>query len=124
MKLLYCEICGDIIAPLRANNKARWCICGRFAVWWTDAQRGILRLHDSKKDEQEADGEEWRPYAYVLGINNAFLMYAGRIDADVVKHLDEICPDTYVFKRIHSPLIRVRPGETSDTAWSPLPVMA
>jgi hypothetical protein len=120
MKLLYCEKCGDIIAPLRANNRARWCICGKHAVWWLDGSRGILRVHDTE-DPEAIQYEGWEPAAYVLGINNQFLCYPGEINAFVVRKIDQDCHDDYIFKRIHSPLIRIRPGQSRDTAWARLP---
>lgn len=108
MKLLFCQSCGDILAPLRKDLAARWCRCNRHAVWWVDGQRGILRLHD-RYGENDA--------AYVLGINNDFLSCPHRITAQDVKDINDATPDTYLFKRIGSPLIRVRPGESNDTAW-------
>ena len=122
MKLLYCELCGDIIAPLRANNRARWCICGRHAVWWIDGGRGILRVHD-----REFADNNGRPVAtqraYILGINNDFLQCPYDIDAETVKAINDACPDTFLFKRIGSPLIRIRPGQSGDTGWASLPLM-
>jgi hypothetical protein len=56
-----------------------------------------------------------------LGINNQFLCYPGEINAFVVRKIDQDCPDDYIFKRIHSPLIRIRPGQSRDTAWARLP---
>lgn len=122
MKMLNCEICGDIIAPLRANNVARWCVCGRHAVWWVDGQRGILRVHDHQSpfaDGRPADPAYAR--AYVLGVNNDFLMYPYPHDAESVRMINERCPDSYLFKKWGTPFIRIRPGESNDTDWAPLP---
>lgn len=120
MKLLYCQICGDIIAPFRGNLKPRWCLCERHAVWWVDGTRGILRVYD-KEGPTVAGPAHYNQMCYVLGINNHFLHHPGDINAEVVKQLDVECPDSYLFKRWHSPIIRIRPGYSNDTGWAPLP---
>ena len=120
MKLLFCGKCGDIIAPLNARDQPRSCVCGRLKVWWSDPEKGILRVHDVE-GPTIAGPTKYNEVAWVLGINNSFLLYEGRITAEVVKQIDDDCPDNYLFKRVHSPLIRFRPGETSDTAYAELP---
>lgn len=112
MKLLFCISCGDIISPGRGNDMVRWCFCGEHAVWWHDTDRGILHVHDAYAS---------RKRCFVLGINNDFLMHAEPITAHDVKRMDDECPDSYLFKRLHSPLVRFRPGETADTAYAELP---
>jgi hypothetical protein len=68
-KLLYCQECGDIIAPYRKERKVRWCVCGRHAVWWENSWAGILRVHDS----WGKDGQPSAAMAYVLGLTNVWL---------------------------------------------------
>lgn len=112
MKLLFCQSCGDIVAPFSKDNVPRWCDCHRHAVWWIDGQRGVLRVHDIGATCNAA---------YVLGVSNSFLMYPDEITATVISKLHEDMPETYLFKRIGSPIVRIRPGASSDTAWSELP---
>lgn len=109
MKLLLCQECYDIVAPNPTNLLCRTCICQRHTVWWVDGAKGILKVCDCHQENNAA---------YVLGINNQFLRYPGEITAHVVKQIDDACPDTYIFKRIHSPLIRIRPGQSNDTSWA------
>lgn len=121
MKLLYCQQCGDIIAPHPTPRQPRWCRCKRHAVWWEDPRAGTLRLHD-------AVGSfviPVRPRAYVIGLTNMLLGYDdeahGHITADVVNEMIDAHEDSYIFKRWRSLVIRIRPGESGDTRWAALP---
>lgn len=109
MKLLFCQDCGDIVAPHRQDMKVRWCNCRTHAIWWVDGTRGILRVHDTRG---------YNRYAFVIGLHNRFLGFPGNhIGAEDVKAILDDTPDTYIFKRINSPVIRIRPGYSNDTAW-------
>lgn len=112
MKLLHCAYCGDFISPYKTPKEPRWCQCKAYAVWWENPLTGVLRIHAKLGNYENA---------YVIGINNAFLYLPEPISAEDVKRIDDECPDSYLFKRIHSPIIRVRPGQTNDTAWADLP---
>lgn len=114
MKLMSCAHCGDFISPYREPRKPRWCQCGAFAVWWEDPATGVLRVHAKI-------GAHLDPNAWVLGIHNGFLTLPEPIKAHHVAQLLNETPDSYIFRRIGSPIIRIRPGESNDTAWASLP---
>lgn len=126
MKLLYCEDCGDIIAPYRQADRPRWCLCGRHAVWWVDPARGVLRLFDSEPDNLIERGDRLypkrRPHAWVIGLHNEFLQMPFGHDAESIKTIIDGTPDSYIFKRWGSLVIRIRPGESGDTGWARPPV--
>ena len=131
MKLLFCQECGDIIAPHPIDGQPRWCRCKRHAVWWIDGARGTLRLWDALEGPYcsvDAEGKEkplWypnRPRAYVIGLTNALLNCEWQgLGAEIVQKLIDSHSDYYLFKRWRSLVIRIRPGESGDTAWSRLP---
>lgn len=126
MKLLLCEDCGDIVAPKRTNRDPRFCECRRHAVWWEDGRKGILRVWDVLEGPLRSKVSElWypvRPRAYVIGLSNTLLQYPDeKISADTIAGLIDLHADSYLFKKIRSLVIRIRPGESSDTAWSRLP---
>lgn len=108
MKLMSCAHCGDFISPYREPRRPRFCHCNAFAVWWEDPRAGVLRVWARLGP---CDRNVW-----VLGINNAFLTLPEPITAHDVRRVHDDTPDSYLFKRLGSPLIRIRPGETSDTA--------
>jgi hypothetical protein len=118
-KLLYCQECGDIIAPYRKERKVRWCVCGRHAVWWENSWAGILRVHDS----WGKDGQPSAAMAYVLGLTNVWLgMPEGTNWAgDTSMNIADEHPSNYLFKMRRHCIIRIRPGESGDTRWAPLP---
>ena len=118
MKLLYCEECGDIVAPWPTANKPRDCRCGRHAVWWVNPFTGVLRVCDRLG---RPNGWPSRARAYVLGITNLLLHMDGNMTADKVEAAIDEHEDTYLFKRYRSLIIRIRPGESGDTCWAALP---
>jgi hypothetical protein len=118
MKLLYCQQCGDIIAPYRQVNKVRYCNCRRHAVWWENPAMGILRVCDT---DGTPNGWPIQASAYVLGLHNDFLQWPGRLDALAYTEILDQTPDNYLFKQQNSVIIRFRPGETGDTSWAKLP---
>lgn len=119
MKLLFCEICGDIIAPYRRPMLPRFCGCKRHAVWWTEPRAGILRVNDTR---EPAGRMPRRPKVYVLGITNLLLSCPLQsLDASVITDIIDAHEDHYLFRRWRSPIIRIRPGESNDTGWAPIP---
>lgn len=117
MKLLYCQPCGDILAPYAESRRIRYCRCGRHGVWWIDPEQGILRVVDQEQPPEEGRRYVPQPRAYVLGVMNSFLIEE-TLNEGVIGILLDALPDTYVFKRWRSPIIRIRPGESSDTGWA------
>jgi hypothetical protein len=117
MKLLFCQECGDIIAPFGEANRPRWCICKRHAVWWENPQTGVLRVHDARG----RDGWPIAARAWVIGMTNLFLGYPESLDADAIQAIIDAHDDYYLFKRQRSVAIRIRPGESGDTRWAKLP---
>jgi hypothetical protein len=122
MKLMFCEDCGDIVAPSRTDFKVRWCDCGRHAVWWEDGVAGMLVLHDkvdgcTDRPDSDYDGfPKGGPRAWVLGIHNAVLI-ADHLSADHVKELIDRA-EGYLFKTRESLIIKIRPLDSNDTRWS------
>lgn len=128
MKLLFCQDCGDIIAPYPQPRAPRYCRCLRHAVWWEDPQAGILRVHDARNHprEQEGHSQHWPsvPRAYVIGLTNTLLQYPDRfgpITAETVQEMIDSHGDNYLFKRWRSLVLRIRPAESNDTNWAALP---
>jgi hypothetical protein len=119
MKLLYCQDCGDIIAPYNDRLKPRFCECRRHAVWWIEPARGTLRVCDCSYP----GGYPARARAFVIGLTNLLLHYPSEDtpSAGEVQRLIDEHGDNYVFKTTRSLVIRMRPGGSSDTAWAPLP---
>lgn len=118
MKLLFCEDCGDIIAPWREANRPRDCRCGRHAVWWVNPSTGVLRVCDR---QGRPNGWPNRARAYVLGITNALLYMHGNMTAEKVGQAIDAHEDFYLFKQWRSLIIRIRPGESGDTRWAQIP---
>jgi len=67
------------------------------------------------------------PSVWVLGLHNGFLHHpsAGTPSSEDVWLLLADTPSSYIFKKTISLIIRIRPGQSSDTAWAvfegPLP---
>lgn len=122
MKLLFCEACGDIVAPHRQALKPRFCTCQRHAVWWVDPQRGILRICDTQgRRSGSLKGWPGKAMAWVIGLHNAFLSWPEGHGAQSVATILGDTPDSYIFKTWGSLVIRIRPGESGDTRWAALP---
>lgn len=119
MKLLYCQLCGDIIAPYREALSPRKCVCGTHAVWWKDVDKGILRVCDTRT----SNGWPVHAEAYVIGLTNIFLGWPdGReMTAAVTETIIDAHEKHYLFKQRRSPVIRIRPGESGDTQWERMP---
>lgn len=122
MKLLLCEVCGDIIAPCREPLKPRWCACERHAVWWVDPSAGILRVCDSQgRQHGSLKGWPGLAKAWVIGLHNSFLAFPFKHDAESIAQIIDGTPDSYIFAKWRSVVIRIRPGESGDTRWAALP---
>lgn len=120
MKLMFCEDCGDIVAPSRTALRVRWCDCGRHAVWWEDPRLGKLVLHDlhggAVRPDSIYDGfPKNGPRAWVIGLHNAVLTEALNAE-DTKRHIE--MAEGYLFKLRGSLVIRLRPLESNDTRWS------
>jgi hypothetical protein len=135
MKVLFCYADGhaDIVCPDPTPLQPVACRCGRHKVWWVEPTLGTLRVSDVERDRHwivtetpggtrwAHSGIFWRPAAYVLGINNGFLFYPESHTRDSVQALLDAIPNTYLFQRQGSHIIRIRPGDSNDTAWAPTP---
>lgn len=121
MKLIFCEDCGDIVAPSKIDLKVRWCDCGRHAVWWENGRQGKLVLHDKiagVKDRTDSiyDGfPNPKPKAWVIGLHNAVLTEELSAN-DTAARIAEA--EGYLFKSRGSLVIKFRPLESNDTRWS------
>lgn len=120
MKLMFCEDCGDVVAPHRIDRTVRWCHCRRHAVWWDDGRFGKLALYD-KVERRDAPGSVYHgfpmqgPRAWVIGLHNAVL--TEKLDAQKTQWLIEAA-EGYLFKERGSLVIRLRPLESNDTRWA------
>lgn len=120
MKLLFCQDCGDIVAPGTVKDPL-FCKCRRHAAFWVDPRAGILKLFDAATPASVIEQRRYpeTPRAYVLGITNAFLMAPEQsMTPEVINAIIDSHDDYYLFKRQRSCIIRLRPGESSDTSWA------
>ena len=109
---MWCEECGDIVAPYRQNRRPRACQCGRYSIWWENSFTGVVRVYDAHQ-------RGWRGCAvWVVGLANSFLSHVGRVTPDITQGLLDEIPDSYLFKRQNSLVIKFRPAETSDSAFA------
>jgi hypothetical protein len=106
--MLCCD-CGDIVVPYFLGFVDRWCRCLRHAVWWVDPAVGTIQVHDSRMGNDRA---------WLIGIHNGFLNYDGSHNADSIRMFHETAHG-YLFKTQASVIVRFRPGESSDSTWSP-----
>lgn len=111
MKLLYCKLCGDMIAPFRTANKPRACNCGEYVVWWTDPDAGILRVHSHNGD---------RKHGTIIGIHNCLLNHDPAPTISEIKNMAKgIHFDPHSkFGLTGSMVVRLHPGESLDTSWA------
>jgi len=108
MKLIFCDKCGTITAPMQHPYPIIYkipvsCLCKDSWCWWENAEQGILKVV----------GE----HAYAIGIANNLLNaktdgVVGREEMD--KLIAEI-PDNYLFKLHSSLIVKYKPGITGDT---------
>ena len=128
MKLLYCQACGDIVAPFPRNDRPpRRCFCGAHAVWWDNPQTGQLRVccltgHPLLVEELKG-APLGRPSCYIIGLTNLLLHFPEERtpNTEEVQEIIDAHPASYVFKQTRSMVIRFRVGQTGDTAYAPLP---
>lgn len=135
MKVLFCQKCGDIVAPGSEDFEVRWCRCHRHAVWWRDGNRGLISVHDENYTIPAAISQPQHPqfakqyeellhlpptvqYAWLLGITNLFLHHhEEQMDGLTIQTIIDSHEDWYLFKKIRSPIVRFRPGASSDSRW-------
>lgn len=129
MKLLFCCNCGDIIVPSSTPRHPRYCSCGTHAFWWENPVKGIARVWDQNRivtTRMEYDTEytgppnEWNWNCWVIGLHNQWLINPtnGRY---AINEVLALTPDSYIFHRDQSIAIKVRPGQSNDTAYADLP---
>jgi hypothetical protein len=129
MKAIYCEICGTITSPGPRDMYPKECHCGAHRCWWADGRLGQFRVeYLIGHPEARKLGAPWgNPEVWVLGVHNGFLHSpsSGSPTAAEVDALLDMTPDSYIFKKTRSLIVRFRPGQSSDTAWAkfegPLP---
>lgn len=130
MKVLFCLDCGDMIAPLPKPRSIRVCNCERHAVWWENPQEGQIRVCDfgpisgrlsNELRAQQCGAPMVEPRCYLIGIDNNFLLYKGELGRKTIKQIAESAGATMMFRSWESCVVRFRPGETSDSAWSDIP---
>lgn len=125
MKALFCQVCGDIVAPFREVRKPRYCRCEMHAVWWEDAAKGIVRVCDTQGHEQLVVTRNGRPLgapqAFLLGFTNLWLSMPGTLEASDYADIVAAHEPSYLFAKMKSVAVRFRPGETGDSDWSRLP---
>jgi len=128
MKLLYCQRCGDIVSPSSRASQPRTCECGVHAVWWRDPYLGTLSVFDKTRrrvtyldkegDRRTTTAKEWGSTCFILGLANTWLNHPGdRLSLEDYKKIVDEIPDSYIFKTVRSPAIRIRPGHSSDTKY-------
>ncbi len=145
-KLLFCGACFDLVSPDPVNMQPRWCRCKRHAVWWRDGAKGLISVNDKMFfNRNGGDGG----VGWIIGIHNGLLTEGG-VTAHGYRAADKIndppqyaeikgnlvttketvdallddTPDSYIFKRAMSLIIRISPGESSDSQWDQLPTEA
>lgn len=108
MKIVMCLECGDMFSP--GFVKVKHCECGYTFGKWQNPSAGTLDVYS----------KVGTGHLLILGINNDFITLAGKCKSDedwkegTAKILDA-CPG-YLFhrNRRNSPVVLVRPGESSD----------
>jgi hypothetical protein len=127
MKMMFFQDCHDLVVPAQAAGEVRRCQCRRHACWWENPVTGKFRLHDASfKPIETKKGSKYEfyppvPRAYVIGLTNMIFGFPGDMTAEAVQDMIEAHEDHYLFKKWRSLVIRLRPGESGDTAWAALP---
>ncbi len=130
MKLLYCEDCGDIVAPSPKREGVRKCRCGNHAVWWDNPSSGQLRVCCCVGHPEMVKALKGEPHVspscWVIGLTNLLLHFPlnRTPNAEEVQEIIDKHPDSYIFKQTRSMVIRIRVGQSGDTAYAPLPEKA
>lgn len=124
MKALYCEACGTITSPGQEDRVPRSCGCGAHRCWWENGATGQFRVEymDGHPLTRETGAPPTKSalQCWVLGISNSFLQHttAGTPSKEDIDTMLARTPDSYLFKKTGSMIVRLRPGQTSDTAWA------
>lgn len=110
MKMLFAECCATIVVPSPVANRPRYCDCGASCCWWIEPYTGKFGCH-SRTGKHSVS---------VIGLHNGLLqepipLQLGAMPKDTIRRLLDETPDHYLFKRVDSLVIRLRPGTTSDT---------
>jgi hypothetical protein len=117
MKLLFCEVCRDLVRPVTGQrSEPRFCICKRHAIWGLDDSHAAVRVFD----RLGVDGVPEEPAAYVVLISNRLLDLDEPMQPETAAALLAAQRNSW-FKSHASLVVRVRPGEHPKTAWSDLP---
>lgn len=126
MKAMYCEICGFIVSPGRGNFKPSYCACFAHRCWWVDGGAGVFRVQNMEGHpaipRAKPGAPVGKPEVWILGISNSFLHHRseGTPNAEAIAAMLEATPSNYIFKQTMSNIIRIRPGQSSDTDWGVL----
>lgn len=122
--MIFCEGCAALVVPSPRAGEGRGCECGRSVVWWDDPVAGRLAVFC----------HAGRQGVSVVGLHNGLLTepfprYDGEsgagaeravITAEQLARIVAETPATYLFKTVHSLVIRVRAGYTGDTRFATL----
>jgi hypothetical protein len=121
MKILFCENCGDLVIPNIQAYEPNWCRCQAACCWWIDPQKGSFACWSQFGERLVS----------ILGINNMLLTEPfmvtenqsefGCIQKTAIERMLLETPDSYLFKRVNSMIIRFRPGFTSETTFATPP---
>ena len=129
-KLMYCEFCHSIVQPDNKPRQPTFCSCKQHAVWWEDPRAGVLAVYYAgqmslmvKRAAQLRTQVMYPtvPYVYVLGLHNGLLRFEGSSTKKKIEDELAATPDSYLFKTQNSLIIKIRPGESGDTGYAPLP---
>lgn len=123
MKALFCQLCGFIGSPPSKDMAVRWCDCGRHAVWWVKGEAGVIRVYD-KEGPTPSGPAPYNRKAWLLGIHNGMLEAPAEWteDPEFWETMSEQNPSAdNLFGRYGTCIVRFRPGETGDSAYSGLP---
>jgi len=114
--MLWARCCATLIVPHPQDLVVRWCKCQKSACWWENGASGRFAAY-STLGPSDIEG---------LGLHNDILRHAlydrsGNLkgascltEAEIKEFLANT-PDSYLFKRINSLIIKFRLGYTSDT---------
>ena len=120
MKMLLCENCGDLVVPSVTAHEAKWCRCNASCCWWINPKNG----------EFGCWSQLGKRAVSIVGINNMLFTEPfskagsdelGCIQQESIDRMINETPDSFLFKRLKSMIIRFRPGFTSDTIFATVP---
>lgn len=125
MKALYCSACGAIIG-LPQDTTVWGCRCRRVYARWVDPDRGTCMFtefveplpDDAKRSDPSPPTRDEPECAWLLGIDNAILRGAWAKPPrgpSYLEYRDWMNAEGTLFKTYESVIIRVRPGESSDS---------